>query len=154
QCRWIAHADKGSRFAGIVYPRRARLCLRLFQAAPFSIVQCDVLSDHLDRPAERSRGCDIRLGRTQIGLIVALQLSGPQSATVTTYQGLMLVLAFTGLAIGGLVTERRRFEHELRLNQESVTHIFRLGSAGELTTAIAHEINQPLTAISNYARFI
>lgn len=91
---------------------------------------------------------------TQIGLIVALQLSGPQSATVTTYQGLMLVLAFTGLAIGGLVTERRRFEHELRLNQESVTHIFRLGSAGELTTAIAHEINQPLTAISNYARFI
>ena len=91
---------------------------------------------------------------TQIGLILALQLSGPQSASVTTYQALMLVLAFTGLAIGGLVTERRRFEQDLRLNQESVAHIFRLGSAGELTTAIAHEINQPLTAISNYARFI
>jgi C4-dicarboxylate-specific signal transduction histidine kinase len=91
---------------------------------------------------------------TQIGLILALQLSGPQSAGVTTYQALMLVLAFTGLAIGGLVTERRRFDQDLRLNQESVAHIFRLGSAGELTTAIAHEINQPLTAISNYARFI
>jgi signal transduction histidine kinase len=91
---------------------------------------------------------------TQIGLIVALHLSGTQSASVTTYQALMLVLAFTGLAIGGLVTERRRFEQDLRLNQESVAHIFRLGSAGELTTAIAHEINQPLTAISNYARLI
>jgi len=91
---------------------------------------------------------------TQIGLIVALYISGPQSASVTTYQALMLVLAFTGLAIGGLVTERRRFEQELRLNQDSVAHIFRLGSAGELATAIAHEINQPLTAISNYTRLI
>lgn len=91
---------------------------------------------------------------TQVGLIVALYISGPQSASVTTYQALMLVLAFTGLAIGGLVTERRRFEQDLRLNQESVAHIFRLGSAGELTTAIAHEINQPLTAISNYTRLI
>jgi C4-dicarboxylate-specific signal transduction histidine kinase len=75
-------------------------------------------------------------------------------AGVTTYQALMLVLAFTGLAIGGLVTERRRFEQELRLNQESVSQIFRLGSAGELTTAIAHEINQPLTAISNYTKLV
>jgi integral membrane sensor domain MASE1 len=38
---------------------------------------------------------------TQVGLMVALFLSGPQSASVTTYQALMLVLAFTGLAIGG-----------------------------------------------------
>lgn len=91
---------------------------------------------------------------TQAGLMAALQLSGTQAASVTTYQALMLVLAFTGLSIGGLVTERRRFEQELRLNQESVAHISRLGSAGELTTAIAHEINQPLTAISNYARLI
>lgn len=99
-------------------------------------------------------GATYGLVGTQVGLIVALQLSGPQSASVTTYQALMLVLAFTGLSIGGLVTERRRFEQELRLNQESVAHIFRLGSAGELTTAIAHEINQPLTAISNYTRLI
>ena len=66
----------------------------------------------------------------------------------------MLVLAFTGLAIGGLVTERRRVEQQLRLNQESGAEIFRLGSAGELATAIAHEINQPLTAIANYTRLI
>jgi signal transduction histidine kinase len=91
---------------------------------------------------------------TQAGLMAALQLSGTQAASVTTYQALMLVLVFTGLSIGGLVTERRRFEQELRLNQESVAQISRLGSAGELTTAIAHEINQPLTAISNYARLI
>jgi two-component system, LuxR family, sensor kinase FixL len=100
------------------------------------------------------KGAAYGLVVTQIGLIVALLISGPQLAGVTTYQALMLVLAFTGLAIGGLVTDRRRFEQELRLNQESVSQIFRLGSAGELTTAIAHEINQPLTAISNYTKLV
>lgn len=119
---------------------------RLFNVMFFPIIWI-ALRNGLD-------GATYGLVFTQIGLIVALQVSGPQSASVTTYQALMLVLAFTGLAIGGLVTERRRFEQDLRLNQESVAHIFRLGSAGELTTAIAHEINQPLTAISNYARFI
>ena len=91
---------------------------------------------------------------TQIGLIAALSVLGNQADNLAAFQGLMLVLAFTGLAIGGLVTERRRVEQQLRLNQESGAEIFRLGSAGELATAIAHEINQPLTAISNYTRLI
>ena len=91
---------------------------------------------------------------TQIGLIGALSRLGDQAGNLAAFQGLMLVLAFTGLAIGGLVTERRRVEHQLRLNQESAAEIFRLGSAGELATAIAHEINQPLTAIANYTRLI
>lgn len=99
-------------------------------------------------------GATFGLVATEVGLVIALLISGPQLAGVTTYQSLMLVLAFTGLAIGGLVTDRRRFEQELRLNQESVSQIFRLGSAGEVTTAIAHEINQPLTAISNYTRLV
>ena len=91
---------------------------------------------------------------TQIGLIAALSRLGDQAGNLAAFQGLMLVLAFTGLAIGGLVTERRRVEQQLRRNQESGAEIFRLGSAGELATAIAHEINQPLTAIANYNRLI
>lgn len=100
------------------------------------------------------KGATYGLLCTEVGLVIALLITGPHLVGVTTYQSLMLVLAFTGLAIGGLVTDRRRFEHELRLNQESVSQIFRLGSAGEVTTAIAHEINQPLTAISNYTRLV
>jgi two-component system sensor kinase FixL len=100
------------------------------------------------------KGAALGLVVTEVGLVVALLILGPQLSGITTYQSLMLVLAFTGLAIGGLVTDRRRFEQELRLNQESVSQIFRLGSAGEVTTAIAHEINQPLTAISNYTRLV
>ena len=91
---------------------------------------------------------------TQIGLIAALSRLGDQSGNLAAFQGLMLVLAFTGLAIGGLVTERRRVEQQLRRNEEFGAEIFRLGSAGELATAIAHEINQPLTAIANYNRIV
>ncbi|HET6388562.1 ATP-binding protein [Hyphomicrobium sp.] len=100
------------------------------------------------------KGATYGLLGTEIGLLIALLMTGPPPASLTTYQSLMLVLAFTGLAIGGLVTERRRIEQTLRLNQGSVSEIFRLGSAGEVTTAIAHELNQPLTAISNYSRVV
>ena len=64
----------------------------------------------------------------------------------------MLVLAITGLAAGALVTERRRAEFQLRLQQDAQARLARLGSMGELAAALAHEINQPLTAAGTYAR--
>ncbi len=100
------------------------------------------------------QGATYGLLLTQIGLIAALYRLGDQTGNLAAFQGLMLVLAFTGLAIGGLVTERQRVEQQLRLNQKSGAEILRLGSVGELATAIAHEINQPLTAIANYTRLI
>ncbi len=39
-----------------------------------------------------------------------------------------------------------------RLHQERLTHVARLSTLGEMTAGIAHEINQPLTAISMYAQ--
>jgi signal transduction histidine kinase len=90
----------------------------------------------------------------QIGVVVGLLLTQEKAASVTSLQALMLVLALTGLAIGVVVSERRRAERQLWLNQEAMSRISRLGSMGEFATAIAHEINQPLTAISNYTRLV
>lgn len=89
---------------------------------------------------------------TQLGLMTALHLFAPQDLNVTAFQTLMLVLAFTGLATGVLVTERRRAELQLRLQQEAQARIARLGSMGELAAALAHEINQPLMAAGTYTR--
>ena len=69
-----------------------------------------------------------------------------------TYQALMVVLALTGLAIGVLVTEQQRTQQQLRLHQEALNRASRLGTMGEFAAAVAHEINQPLTAIANYSR--
>jgi len=49
------------------------------------------------------------------------------------------------------VTERKRAEAALRRAQAELTHITRITTMGELTASIAHEVNQPLTAVVNNA---
>jgi C4-dicarboxylate-specific signal transduction histidine kinase len=66
----------------------------------------------------------------------------------------MLVLAVTGLVAGVLVTERQLAEAQLRVNQHALAQVSRLGSVGELAAAIAHEINQPLSAASTYTNIV
>jgi C4-dicarboxylate-specific signal transduction histidine kinase len=58
----------------------------------------------------------------------------------------------TGLAFGVIVDTQRRAQQQLRLQQEALHRASRLGTMGEFAAAVAHEINQPLTAIGNYAR--
>src|SRR5439155_13992746 len=65
-----------------------------------------------------------------------------------------LVLTLTGLMAGALVTEHRRTDLQLRLHQDSIARLTRLGSMGELAAAVAHEINQPLMAAGTYARIV
>ena len=50
------------------------------------------------------------------------------------------------------VTDRRRAEDETRVLQERLTHFARLSTMGEMAAGLAHEINQPLSAIATYAQ--
>jgi two-component system sensor kinase FixL len=88
----------------------------------------------------------------QIGLIITIHFAGQTSADATSYQALMIVLTFTGLAVGVLISEQQRIQQQLRLNQEALSRALRLSTMGEFAAALAHEINQPLTAIANYTR--
>jgi two-component system, LuxR family, sensor kinase FixL len=97
-------------------------------------------------------GVTAALVTTQIGLIAAIQLSEQTALDVTSYQALMVVLAFTGLALGVLVDEQRRAAQRLRFQQEALNRASRLSTMGEFAAVVAHEINQPLMAIANYAR--
>lgn len=49
-------------------------------------------------------------------------------------------------------TARLRAEREAAEHRERLAHLTRLGTVGEMTTGIAHEMNQPLAAISTYAQ--
>lgn len=49
------------------------------------------------------------------------------------------------------VTERKRNEEFHRQQQEQLQHTARLVSLGEMASTLAHELNQPLAAISSYA---
>lgn len=49
------------------------------------------------------------------------------------------------------ISELRRLEERARRNQSELTHVLRLGTIGEISSGLAHEINQPLGAIANFA---
>jgi PAS domain S-box-containing protein len=49
------------------------------------------------------------------------------------------------------ITEQRAAEAQANLQRQEVAHLMRVSVAGELSGAIAHEINQPLTAIQSNA---
>jgi two-component system sensor kinase FixL len=48
------------------------------------------------------------------------------------------------------LTERRQTERRLQELQSEIMHISRLSEMGQMASALAHELNQPLTAASNY----
>ncbi len=49
-------------------------------------------------------------------------------------------------------TERKQAEEKNREHQLQLAHVARLSTLGEMASGIAHELNQPLTVINNYAR--
>lgn len=50
------------------------------------------------------------------------------------------------------VTAFRQAEDEARRHQADLAHLLRVRTVGEMAAGLAHEINQPLAAISNYAK--
>lgn len=48
------------------------------------------------------------------------------------------------------LTERQRTENRLQDLQAELVHIGRLSALGEMSSALAHELNQPLSAVGNY----
>lgn len=78
-------------------------------------------------------------------LIVAVQTGQYQPLTVFELQVLMATLSSTGILLGAIVDERVAAEEALRAS-------LRLAAAADMAAALAHELNQPLTAISTYAQ--
>ena len=50
------------------------------------------------------------------------------------------------------LTERQKTEARLQELQSELVHISRLTAMGEMASALAHELNQPLSAIANYIK--
>lgn len=50
------------------------------------------------------------------------------------------------------LTERHRAEARIQEQQQELLHMARFTALGEMASTLAHEINQPLTAITNYLK--
>ncbi|MCB1789334.1 MAG: PAS domain-containing protein [Gammaproteobacteria bacterium] len=55
------------------------------------------------------------------------------------------------LAITRDIDARKKSEEKLRRQRNELAHLCRLGTLGELATGLAHELSQPLCALSSYA---
>ncbi len=97
-------------------------------------------------------GTVIAILAIQVALIVAFEVAGRQDGTILEFQFLMLALAVTGLLLSVAVSERTAIERALHDKQAELERSLRLASASELASALAHELNQPLSAISAYIR--
>jgi two-component system, LuxR family, sensor histidine kinase TtrS len=81
----------------------------------------------------------------------ALALAGLLGWAVHSFRVTRLVERRTA-QLRQALAERERMEHEARAQQDKLDHLSRLGVLGEMSSMLAHELNQPLSAIANFAR--
>lgn len=104
-------------------------------------------------------GSCLALAATQLGLMTLLKAYGYDAAAFTEFQIVMFVLTMTGLVVGVIVSERqhadlaaRRAEARLKESQQEAARAARHNMVSGMASALAHEINQPMTAARALAR--
>ena len=104
-------------------------------------------------------GACLSLAVTQFGLVGLLHLYGSDARVFTEFQTLMCVLTATGLIVGVAVSERRsadrlvrQAEARLKEKEAEAAQAARFSLVSGMASALAHEINQPMTAARALAR--
>jgi signal transduction histidine kinase len=85
-----------------------------------------------------------------VGSVVRFRTPSAWEQHRTAFVAAIAVVLLQSMLIAGLVLERRRrrrAEMESRRSLVAMAHLDRRAAMGELTTSLAHELNQPLTAI-------
>lgn len=104
-------------------------------------------------------GACAALAVTQFALVALMHSFGYDAQAFTEMQTLMLVLTGTGLIVGAVVSERqnadalrRIAEEKLREKEIESGRAARFTLVSGMASALAHEINQPMTAARALAR--
>ncbi len=93
-----------------------------------------------------------RTGETFDGKSMPLVVAGQRYVLDFTCQPMRKDEAITGILIEGHdVTSHHDAQERVNSLQTELIHLSRLGAMGNMATTLAHELNQPLTAIANYA---
>jgi signal transduction histidine kinase len=90
-------------------------------------------------------GAIVATAIVQLGVVAGIHAESTPDFPVPEIQALVAALTLTGLYLGMMVDERERAAESLRQS-------LRLAAAGDMAGAIAHELNQPLTALANYGQ--
>ena len=106
-------------------------------------------------------GACVALCLIQLVLVGLAQMRGYDAFAFTEAQSLMLVLTTTGLIVGAVVSERqasdrtaRETQARLKEKEAEAAQAARLNLMSGMASALAHEINQPMTAARALARSV
>jgi signal transduction histidine kinase len=95
-------------------------------------------------------GSALSLLVTQIFVIGALTYFHVNDDQFSVFQTLMFVLSATGLLLGVVITERKQTERLLRDQRAELARVGARVAAGAMASTVAHEISQPLSAMTIY----
>ncbi len=96
-------------------------------------------------------GAVVALALVQIGIVIGAEIRFGTNPGFSVLQVLMIALAITGLIVATIVAEREDTAARLRDQHAALSRALRIRSAGEIAATIAHEMNQPLTALTTYS---
>jgi two-component system sensor kinase FixL len=88
----------------------------------------------------------LSLALVQFSLVADLHAVEADIRAFTEFQALMFVLTTTGLVVGAAVSERSRAQARLQSLENKAVRESRLTIVSSITSALAHELNQPMTA--------
>jgi signal transduction histidine kinase len=95
-------------------------------------------------------GAALYLLATQIFIISALTYFDVDDDQFSVFQTLMFILSATGLLLGVAMTEREQAERLLRDQRAELARVGAQAAAAAMASTVAHEISQPLSAMSVY----
>ncbi|MEQ1818800.1 MAG: PAS domain S-box protein [Terricaulis sp.] len=116
--------------------------VKMLMPQPFRVQHDGYLNRYLDTGERRIIGIGrIVVGERKDGSTFPMELAVGE---VRSERGRV----FTGFVRD--LTERQETETRLQELQSELVHMSRLSAMGEMASALAHELNQPLSAIANY----
>lgn len=145
----IWSVDRDARVTVMNGSARARFAQR------YGITYGDDASTHVPAPLREEfmalfrralAGEHVQLERTEMGA------DGPRWELLSLHPILARGEVIGATVFSKDVTNLKRAEQAARQHQADLAHVLRLSTMGEMASGLAHEINQPLGAIANYAQ--
>jgi C4-dicarboxylate-specific signal transduction histidine kinase len=96
-------------------------------------------------------GAMFSVSLVQAALVAALELT-PGSIPLFDVQFPLLALGITALFLGAIAAQRDAALRRVREQDEALQRSMRFAVAGQLASALTHELNQPMTALLSYVR--
>lgn len=162
---WLTEAIESMSDGFLLFDADARLVVcnstvrRQFPAAASRMVEGAPFLDLLAASAQAGEIGEA-LGRVDDWLRERMQrhLAGEDSYELQTGDGRWIQATDRRTRAGGMVglrtdiTARKRAEEAMRRHERELAHALRRASMGEMASALAHELSQPLAAVVNYSR--